>query len=182
MTVATETDQKLKRRVALAAVPVLGLALAFGGCSASSSDSEADSSNASSETPPDVPADVPADAPSAATASASADIEPDTANADYPDVLAAVLENDGDSGWSLEVTLSSQYDTPERYADGWRVLDADGEVLGEHTLTHDHASEQPVTRTQSGLEIPDGVDVVTVEGKDTENGYGGATLEVEVPR
>lgn len=25
-----------------------------------------------------------------------------------------------------------------RYADGLRVLDDDGAVLGEHTLTHDH--------------------------------------------
>lgn len=140
--------------------------MSLGGCGAGSSDSETGA----------------ASAPPGASASASADIEPDTENADHPDVLAAVLTGDSDGGWSLDVTLSSEYDSPERYADGWRVLDADGEVLGEHTLTHDHADEQPVTRTQTGLEIPDGVDVVTVEGRDTENGYGGATLEVEVPR
>lgn len=93
-----------------------------------------------------------------------------------------MLTRDSDGSWSLDVTLSSQYDSPERYADGWRVLDADGKVLGEHTLGHDHADEQPVTRTQTGLEIPDGVDVITVEGKDTENGFGGATLKVQVPR
>lgn len=150
----------------LAAGPVLGLALALGGCGAGSSDSETGA----------------ASAPPGASASVSADIEPDTEDADYPDVLAAVLAGDSDGGWSLDVTLSSEYDSPERYADGWRVLDADGEVLGEHTLTHDHADEQPVTRTQTGLEIPDGVDVVTVEGRDSENGYGGARLKVEVPR
>lgn len=150
----------------LAAGPALGLALALGGCGAGSSDSETGA----------------ASAPPGASASVSADIEPDTEDADYPDVLAAVLAGDSDGGWSLDVTLSSEYDSPERYADGWRVLDADGEVLGEHTLTHDHADEQPVTRTQTGLEIPDGVDVVTVEGRDSENGYGGARLKVEVPR
>lgn len=53
-------------------------------------------------------------------------------------------------------------------------------MLGEHTLTHDHADEQPVTRTQTGLQIPDGVAVITVEGRDAQNGYGGATVEVEV--
>lgn len=170
MTSTTESGQKSRRRAALVAASFLGLALALGGCGADSSDSGSGDSGSSAE------------APAEGSASASADIEPDTANADHPDVLAAELESDDGSTWALSVTLSSQYDTPERYADGWRVLDADGEVLGEHTLTHDHANEQPVTRTQSGLEIPDGVDVVTVEGKDTENGYGGATLEVEVPR
>lgn len=145
----------------------MGLALALGGCGEGSSDSEAGAASA----PPDV------------TASTFVDIKPDTKAADHPDVLAAVLKGDsGGGGWSLDVTLSSEYDSPERYADGWRVLDADGKVLGEHTLTHNHADEQPVTRTQTGLEIPDGVDVVTVEGRDTENGYGGATFEVEVPR
>ena len=41
----------------------------------------------------------------------------------------------------------------ERYADGWRVLDEAGEVLGEMELGHDHASEQPFTRTQTGALI-----------------------------
>ena len=165
MTRTANARRRNPHRAALAAGPVLALALALGGCAAGSSDSDAGAAS-----------------PPGATASASADIEPDTGEADHPDVLAAVLTGDSDGGWSLEVTLSSMYDSPERYADGWRVLDADGAVLGEHTLTHDHADEQPVTRTQTGLEIPDGVEVITIEGKDTENGYGGATLEVEVPR
>ncbi len=59
--------------------------------------------------------------------------------------------------------------------------DADGVVLGEHALTHDHADEQPVTRTQTGLEIPEGVDVVTVEGRDAQNGYGGASARGRGP-
>ena len=166
MTRTSDASRRNQHRTALAAGPVLALALALGGCGAGSSDSGLSAGSA----------------PSDASASASADIEPDTKDADYPDVLAAVLKGDGDGGWSLDVTLSSQYDSPDRYADGWRVLNTDGEVLGEHTLTHDHADEQPVTRTQTGLEIPDSVDVVKVEGRDTENGYGGATLEVQVPR
>ncbi len=114
---------------------------------------------------------------SSAEASASSG---STADADFPDVIAVELRNDGDT-WSLDVTMSSEYDTPERYADGWRVLDPDGNELGTMELTHDHASEQPFTRTQSGLEIPDGVETITIEGHDLENGYGGATVEVDVP-
>lgn len=100
---------------------------------------------------------------------------------EYPDVLEAEIEASGDT-YSVDVTISSPYDSPERYADGWRVLAPDGTVLGEHELMHDHASEQPFTRTQSGLEIPDGVDEVTFEGKDLENGYGGETVTIPVER
>lgn len=99
----------------------------------------------------------------------------------YPAVLEAELSPDGDGAYDVAVTIGSEYDSEERYADGWRVLDPDGEVLGEHELTHNHASEQPFTRTQTGLEVPDGVDTVTVEGRDSDHGYGGETVDVEVP-
>jgi len=99
----------------------------------------------------------------------------------FPDIVDVEITADGDGTYALEITISSTYDTPERYADGWRVLDPDGEELGVMELTHDHASEQPFTRTQSGLEIPDGVTSVTVEGHDQANGYGGATQTVDVP-
>lgn len=111
---------------------------------------------------------------------ASSDATSSTANADYPDVLAAELTGDGDS-YSLSVTMSSEYDTPDRYADGWRVLDPEGNELGAWELGHDHAGEQPFTRTQSGLEIPEDVSEVTVEGRDQANGYGGGTVTVPVP-
>lgn len=99
----------------------------------------------------------------------------------FPDIVAATLTPDGDGGFDVEVTLTSPYDSPERYADGWRVLAPDGTVLGEHELTHDHADEQPVTRSQSGLAVPDGVAEVVVEGRDSENGYGGQTVTAPVP-
>ncbi len=103
-----------------------------------------------------------------------------TADADFPDVLSAELSDEGGS-YSLAVTMSSEYDSPERYADGWRVLDPEGNELGTMELGHDHASEQPFTRSQSDLEIPDGVETVTIEGHDLQNGYGGATVDVDVP-
>jgi len=126
------------------------------------------------------PADTDASAP-AAVASASTEAEPSTADADFPAVRAAELRRDGGGTWSLDVTISSEYDSAERYADGWRVLTPEGDVLGEHELTHDHADEQPFTRTQTGLEIPDSVSTVTIEGHDIDNGYGGMTLAIELP-
>ncbi len=99
----------------------------------------------------------------------------------FPDVLAVELRPAGEGTYDVAVTISSPYDTPQRYADGWRVLDPEGNVLGTHMLMHDHANEQPFTRTQRGLQIPAGVTRVTVEGRDQANGYGGATVSVDVP-
>ncbi len=97
----------------------------------------------------------------------------------FPDIVSVDVTREGDESASFAVTVSSPYDSPERYADGWRVLDQDGTVLGEHTLAHDHASEQPFTRTQSGVEIPEGTTELTIEGRDQISGYGGETVTVE---
>jgi hypothetical protein len=71
----------------------------------------------------------------------------------YPDVLEAELEPSGD-GWRLSATISSPYDSPERYADAFRVLTPAGEQLGVRELLHDHAGEQPFTRSLEGSRDP----------------------------
>src|SRR5690606_8334962 len=85
--------------------------------------------------------------------------------AQFPDVLAAELTRTADNTFTFAVTISSPYDTPQQYADGWRIVAPDGTVLGEHTLLHDHATEQPFTRTQSGVIIPSDILSVTIEGR-----------------
>jgi hypothetical protein len=98
----------------------------------------------------------------------------------FPDVVDAELEPAGDA-WRLSATLSSPYDTPKRYADAFRAVAEDGTVLGVRELAHDHADEQPFTRSLTGLQIPDEVTRITVEGRDRTHGWGGGTVEVEVP-
>ncbi len=100
----------------------------------------------------------------------------------YPDVEDVAISGEDDGTYTLEVTMTSPYDTPDRYADGWRVLAPDGTELASMTLTHDHAGEQPFTRTQVGVQIPSDVSEVTVEGHDQQSGYGGQTQTVTVPR
>ncbi len=100
----------------------------------------------------------------------------------FPDVVGATAEQDGDGSWTFSATLSSPYDSPERYADAWRVVGPDGEVYGIRELTHDHANEQPFTRSQSGIVVPDDVTTVTVQGRDQVSGWGGATIEVVLER
>ncbi len=106
--------------------------------------------------------------------------DPGQAEQRFPDVIAAELEPAGDA-WRLDATLSSPYDTPERYADAFRAVSENGTVLGVRELAHDHANEQPFTRSLTGLEIPDDVERITVEGRDLVHGWGGNTVELEVP-
>lgn len=104
-----------------------------------------------------------------------------TSGQKYPDVIDAKVVSRGNHRFDFDVTLSSPYDTPQRYADAFRLLDPQGKPLGERVLLHDHQTEQPFTRDLHGVVIPAGVRVVTVQGRDQKYGYGGKTLQVTLP-
>ncbi|MGH1488385.1 MAG: hypothetical protein ACRBK7_03170 [Acidimicrobiales bacterium] len=123
---------------------------------------------------------------SASERDSDSDAEPgdDSGDSDelFPDVIGVEATQTDDGSWTFSVTLSSPYDTPERYADAWRVAGLDGEVFGVRELTHDHQSEQPFTRSQEGIVIPDEVQAVVVEGRDQLSGWGGDTINFELQR
>ena len=75
----------------------------------------------------------------------------------------------------------------EDYADGWDVVLADGSVLKRgaedpftRLLLHPHESEQPFTRSQSGLVVPEGISQVTVRAHDLLDGFGGQEVIVDL--
>lgn len=98
----------------------------------------------------------------------------------FPDIVDVQVEHSGGNRFEFLVTVSSRYDSPERYADAFRVLAPDGRVFGVRELVHPHRGEQPFTRGLN-VEIPEGVDTVMVQGRDQQYGYGGDTMEVELP-
>lgn len=100
----------------------------------------------------------------------------------FPDVIGAEVIRSADGTFRFDVTISSPYDSPDRYADAFRVVGPDGDVLGVRELLHDHASEQPFTRSLANVAVPPGVSTVTVEGRDLNNGWGGATVQLELSR
>jgi hypothetical protein len=99
----------------------------------------------------------------------------------FPDVLAVQARRAAGGRFDFDVTMASPYDTPARYADAFRVLAPDGSVLGVRTLFHDHQHEQPFTRDLYGVAIPAGVRRVRVQGRDQRHGWGGKTVDVELP-
>jgi hypothetical protein len=99
----------------------------------------------------------------------------------FPDILAVKVRASGPEVFDFDVTVSSPYDTPARYADGFRVTSLSGEVLGERKLLHDHQDEQPFTRDLHGLKIPRSIGQVVVQGRDLKFGYGGKSVQVQLP-
>ena len=99
----------------------------------------------------------------------------------FPDVVAVKVQPRGGAVFDFDVTVSSPYDSPRRYADAFRVMGKDGQVYGERKLLHDHAGEQPFTRDLHGVKIPGGVRSVVVQARDQKYGYGGKTAEAALP-
>jgi len=82
--------------------------------------------------------------------------------------------------WTFDVTVQHEDTGWEHYADLWEVLPPDGQVLATRVLTHPHVDEQPFTRSQSGIVIPEGVTQVRVRAHDLVHGYGGREVVVDL--
>ncbi len=97
------------------------------------------------------------------------------------DVLKVEARSAG-GGWHFEVTVEHADTGWQHYADAWRVVGPDGAVYGTRTLHHPHVGERPFTRSLGRVAIPAGVASVTVEAHDSVHGWGGAAVEVDLPR
>lgn len=82
--------------------------------------------------------------------------------------------------WSVNVTLQHADTGWDHYADGWRIVTADGRELGMRTLYHPHVKEQPFTRSLGGVVIPDTVQTVYVEAHDKVHGWSPQRLKVDL--
>jgi hypothetical protein len=114
-------------------------------------------------------------------AAAEAALAQPTASQKYPDIISATVKPRGADVFDFDVTVSSPYDTLQRYADAFRALTLDRKVLGERVLLHDHQTEQPFTRDLYGIKIPADIKRVIIEGRDQLHGWGGKTIEVALP-
>jgi len=93
------------------------------------------------------------------------------ASAEIP-VINAVGASAQGGTWRFDVTLTHPDTGWDHYADGWEVLDADGNVLGHRTLVHPHGFNQAFTRSLGGVEIPEGTQIVYVRAHCLVDGWG----------
>jgi len=111
---------------------------------------------------------------------------PKTGNADVTQVRV-VQQPDG--SWTFHVTVSHPDTGWEDYADGWDIVTLGGMIINPdpdtpftRLLLHPHVNEQPFTRSQSGIEIPEDVTKVLVRAHDLVDGYGGKVIEVDLTK
>lgn len=100
--------------------------------------------------------------------------------ADEPVIENAAARHSG-GGWTFSVTLSHPDTGWEHYADGWRVLDMEGNELGLRVLAHPHEQEQPFTRSLGGVQIPDGTTQVQIQARCIVEGWGEETYVLPLP-
>ncbi|MEX0283911.1 MAG: hypothetical protein AB3N23_04810 [Paracoccaceae bacterium] len=92
--------------------------------------------------------------------------------ADPPVIENVAATHSGGDMWRFDVTLSHGDTGWDDYADGWRVLDMDGNELGLRVLHHPHVEEQPFTRSLSGVMIPRNIPDVQVQARTNTDGWG----------
>ena len=107
-----------------------------------------------------------------------------SANADVIYVRAVQFT---DGGWTFHVTVSHPDTGWDDYANGWDIVLPDGTKLLVHEgdaftrlLAHPHETEQPFTRSQSGIIIPENVTQLTVRAHDIVDGFGGQEILVDL--
>ena len=68
----------------------------------------------------------------------------------------------------------------EHYADEWRLIDAQGNILGSRVLLHAHVEEQPFTRALSNVKLDGSLGNIYVEAHDKEHGWSKQKLEIDL--
>lgn len=103
------------------------------------------------------------------------------ASAGEADVIDASVSRTGENTYSFAVTVRHDDTGWEHYANRWQVLTPDGVVLGERVLLHPHVSEQPFTRSLSGVVVPPDIDKVIIRAGDSVHEVGGKELRLSLP-
>jgi len=93
------------------------------------------------------------------------------------DIVHVVLTNNSGS-WRADVTLKHADTGWKHYADGWRIVDEQGNVLANRVLYHPHVNEQPFTRSLSGFNIPKDENIIFVEAHDFERGWSKKRVKI----
>ena len=118
--------------------------------------------------------------PRASLLAAALALAPFPAPAGEADVVSAEARCNAERSCLFSVTVRHADDGWEHYADRWEVRTPDGKVLATRVLRHPHTEEQPFTRTLPDVRIPESVKEVVLRARDSEHGWGGSEVEVEI--
>ena len=112
--------------------------------------------------------------------------EADSTEADA-DVLFVRAVQEEAGTWTFSVTVRHADTGWQDYANGWDLVTSDGTILKPdpespftRLLLHPHVDEQPFTRSQTRVLIPQGVTRLLVRAHDLKAGFGGKTITVDL--
>lgn len=169
-------------------IVALILILTLAACgSAATAEPAAEANDPPPATPTAAPTETPTEMPTVETEALALPPTDETATApagnpdlDYAQVVFVTATQSRDGTWRFDTTVRHNDQGWENYADAWQVVDLAGKVLGERILLHPHDDEQPFTRSQSGIAIPEDVTQVIVQAKDNVEGFGGQVVVVDL--
>ncbi len=96
------------------------------------------------------------------------------------DIVSAEFNKNLNNTWNVDITLRHEDTGWSHYADNWRVVDAEGNILGDRVLYHPHVNEQPFTRSLSNITLPKGTRTVYIEAHDKEHGWTKKRLRIDL--
>ena len=103
-------------------------------------------------------------------------------NPDYAQVTGVRMVSRGEGTWDIHVTVMHNDQGWDHYADIWQILDhGTGLLIGERILAHPHDTEQPFTRSLTGLRISQGTESVRIRSRCPIHGFGGKEVILVLP-
>lgn len=99
---------------------------------------------------------------------------------DFAQIKDVLATQKSSSTWCFGTSVRHNDQGWDHYADGWEVLDLEGNQLGYRKLHHPHDNEQPFTRSQCNIKIPTEISKVIVRAKCNKHGFGGKPMVVDL--
>lgn len=100
--------------------------------------------------------------------------------ANEADVLKVIVNCDASKNCRFDVTIKHNDTGWKDYANKFKIIAPDGEILGTRVLFHPHVNEQPFTRSISNVKIPKGVKSVKVKAYESLHKYNGKEFKVNL--
>jgi len=97
-------------------------------------------------------------------------------------ILAAAIIHQSHGEYLVNVKLEHHDTGWQHYADEWRLVDNEGNILGTRVLQHPHVHEQPFTRSLSNVKLSSELQAVFIEAHDKVQGWTKIRLMIDLTK
>ena len=104
-----------------------------------------------------------------------------TAVAGEADIVKVAVTESAPGSFRFDVSVRHDDKGWDHYANAWQIVGPGGSVLGERVLLHPHDTEQPFTRSLSGVAISAEIKTVIIRARDSVHDFGGKEMRVDLP-